>query len=308
MFCSTCGANVSDGDAFCPSCGAKLAQAEPQQSYPFQQPQSQQQFYSATNVNATQEVPVYDAPAPKKKSGKFKAFLASFVSLCLVFAIRAAIPYIVDEASDTVNRNAGSEASNAYEELAVAYCGYAFGISDAAGFRNSIAFDAISFTEDMVEYMCAKLDCDTSTYYAYFSDKYDENIYDTVSFFDADYRSSNKIIRNLITTEFGSTNTTFAVKKCKKMDADDLQKVYDEMNEPMVQAGLDISMYLDKDLISEAYKVNVNCVFDERVKSDEYESYDDIDIYVLNYNGEYKVLYDEMLLDMIFESWMEEDS
>lgn len=306
MYCSTCGTKVSEGDAFCPSCGAKVAQPTPQQSYQYQQPQ--QQFAPAINATATEDGPVFDSPAPKKKKGKIKAFITSFISLCLVFGIRAAIPYIVDETSDAVNRNAGSEASNAYEELAVTYCGYVFGTSDAAGFRNSIAFDAIGFTGDMIDYMCTQANCDAATYYAYFSDKYDENIYDTVSFFDADYRNSNKIIRKLITTEFGSTNTTFAVKKCKKMDADDLQKVYDEMNEPMVQAALDISMYLDEDLISEAYKVNVNCVFDERVKSDEYKSYDDIDIYVLNYNGEYKVLYDEMLLDMIFESWMDEES
>ncbi len=64
MFCSNCGNQVPDGQAFCSNCGANVAQAQPQQPQQpmYQQPQQPQQPYYQQPQQPTYQQPMYQQP------------------------------------------------------------------------------------------------------------------------------------------------------------------------------------------------------------------------------------------------------
>lgn len=300
MYCKNCGANMPDGVVFCTSCGARFDQMYQQQPAMNQQPVQNQQIPSVS------EIPAYEEKPAKKKKGKVAAFISAFASILLIVGIRFGVSFIVGETSDAINRNSGSEASNQYEELAVDYMNYVMVTSNPDAFMDDMAFDMVSFTEDVVEYLGAKNNYTAETFYAYVAAESNKNIYDAESFVEYDYEYNFDWFQSKIVQEFGSTATTFAVKSCKQLDLKEVEELYAEMNTEITKAGLDVSSYVDKDLVSEVYKVNINCVYDEVKQSDDYQSYENLYVYVVNYNGECKVLYDDFMIKGMIESWFEE--
>lgn len=279
----------------------------PQDTYQqTQQDYKYQQQVSYTNdVNGVDNAGVYTSPAPQKKIkiNWGKSIVSTIVSVSLVLGV----PYIFREVKEQINRNSGSAASAIYEECAIRYADCIFVTEDEVLFEDSLAIDLVGFTDDVIGDMCTEAGLSKEEFYSYLSLENDSLISDAASVVALEYKTCNQRIRDLTRNEFGSANTDFAVKDCTKLNVEELQKIYDDINAIITQTGHDISSYLDKALVSEAYKININCIFDEIMQSEEYYSYDDINVYVINYNGEYKVLYDDIVFNGFLEAWLSEE-
>ena len=89
-FCSKCGAQMNDGSAFCPSCGA-ATQAQQQQQQQYQQPQYQQPQYQQPQY----QQPQYQQPVKQPANGLAVASLVcgllSFFVAAFIFGLLSVI-------------------------------------------------------------------------------------------------------------------------------------------------------------------------------------------------------------------------
>lgn len=82
-FCRQCGTEIVQDAVFCPNCGAKQHNEQPQQSTPVQQPQ--QAYMPQPTQSVYQQSPY--APAPKSSKGKRLGVIIGAIALVIVLAV-----------------------------------------------------------------------------------------------------------------------------------------------------------------------------------------------------------------------------
>lgn len=297
MNCKYCGNPVDEGYIFCSNCGGRtqdenIQQTDPNPAMPMTPPVYN---YGANPVNEE---------TLKKKKKQTKIIVTVVISVFVLFMILGGVGgyflsrYILD------NMN---KPETEYEILAYDYVENYISTGDFTSFENSSAVDFSAIYEEMASFYSEYWEVTEEEYYQWLSDDYYTTITNSDELIKADFDYIFDSFTEIVDEEFGVHTYEIYMSSSEEMSAEDIEYFYEKIDGYLSQLDLSIEDFIDKSLVTEAYSVQIEYYIKGEKTSVEYSDYSFGEIIVINYGGEYKVLYDDYLIDWLYEMMIFEE-
>lgn len=315
MNCKECGAKIPEGTKYCPDCGAIVnnysqPNGQPQMNYNYsgaQHPnQNSQPVYPGQSHTNNQPsypgqidengMPVYTSPG-NQPSGKKKTNAKNIILRIVISVVVFAVASVISSIFYSNRSSSGSEPENSYEQLAVEYIDNMINGANTQIFMNASALNYETVYSDMVDYYCYAYETTIEDYYASMSEQYGTTIATAHQMVQADIELINEYWKEAIEEEFGVNTVSCSIDSVDTLSDAELQSTIDLVNDYLAVIELTVDDYINTASITEAYEIDVEIVIDGSKISDEYTNVDTFSTTVIKINGEYKVFYDEYLID-----------
>ncbi|MBR5497914.1 MAG: hypothetical protein IKV76_08045, partial [Clostridia bacterium] len=224
----------------------------------------------------------------------------------IVSVVCFAVAAIISAVYYSNRSSSGDAPETSYEQIAVDYVNNITGSADAQAFINSSAVDFEAVYSDMIDYFCTVYSYTEEDYFTYISETYDTTITSVADIVNADVKMISESLRDVIYEEFATYTVNCTVAEVKTLQEFDLSQKFISFNSSLAHFGKNLNDYIDTAAITEAYEINIETVFDSNKVSSEYTNVDNFYVTVAKVNGEYKVLFDDYLIEIMLDSITEE--
>lgn len=283
MFCPNCGTQCADNAAFCANCATPLnnaaapqPQVQPQMNYNYNQPVQTQPDFNTNYVPEVQPQPEYNTNAntympvnqsPKKNN---KILIIAIAAIAVV-AIVLAVVFL------------GGGRSGSPEGVAEDFAKASIEADVEAAYECSLLSLEMDF-EEYMEYSAEKQDMTLDEFYEELSEEYDEDISSMSDFADC----LKNAMAEQLESVYGEYSFKVEVTDKEQLTNGDLKELREDFAEALEDTTID---FIDPEKIEEGYEIEVTIT----IEGEEQEESDSQDIVVVNYDGDWVVLDDDML-------------